>query len=98
MDEALQMAREAGDPPRPSRDLLDILMQVYADAVRNGDGYLGRAQLEYTLMRHDLCLIDARDAGSGPSVSRSSCCDITASVRCSDCPRPTSSVSLQDQS
>jgi hypothetical protein len=44
-----------------SKDLLDTLMEVYADAVNNGDGYLGKAQLEYTLMKHDLCLVDARD-------------------------------------
>lgn len=49
------------------RDLLDTLMEVYADAVNNGDGYLGKAQLEYTLMKHDLCLIDARDVISAPA-------------------------------
>jgi len=53
------------EPEQPaaahSEYLLDTLMKVYVDAVNNGDGYLGRAQLEYTLMKHDLCLVDARD-------------------------------------
>src|SRR5258708_6364063 len=48
---------------KPSEDLLDALMEVYDDAINNGDGRLGRNQLEYALMKHDLCLIDARDVG-----------------------------------
>lgn len=58
---AQDVGEEDGDPIINGDGILEGLMAAYSDAVMNGDGRLGKYQLEYTLKKHDLALIDARD-------------------------------------